>query len=69
MNWDQITNTWTRFWSRLPSPPTWKSKAGAANDSVESVSSTGQVYSKEKATPFIPDGRLVRGESSLHLSC
>jgi hypothetical protein len=69
MYWDQISKTWTHLLSRVTLPRAPKSKANTDQDSVDFAPSTGREYAEEKATPFTPDGRVDRGDSSLHLSC
>lgn len=70
MYWDKIAKAWTQFVAKSvllrSSSPDDDMERGGSNGAATSF---GDVYEETRMTPYTPDDRGDRNESSLHLSC
>ena len=70
MYWDQLTRSLKQFIARTASPPSAAAK-GLPQDlgSVVASDASDEWDEAEEMTPYAPDDRGERCDSSLHLSC
>jgi hypothetical protein len=70
MRWDRITKVWAQAVARITPPRTSTPEAGFNQAGANDVgSSAGGFYKEPGITPYRPENRMERGDSSQHLSC
>jgi hypothetical protein len=70
MYWDQLARSLKQFIAKTASPPDAEAKACPRDLESIAASAAGDGWDEvEEMTPYAPDNRGQRCESSLHLSC
>lgn len=71
MHWDQFASGLKQFIAKVASPQILgpEEDDAASEDALLGAAFGNDEYGEEQMTPYSPDGRSERCESSLHLSC
>jgi hypothetical protein len=69
MRWDRLAKAWTEVVAKMAPPRTSNPEARSNQDGANHVaSSAGRFYEEPGITPYRPEGRVERSDSSQHLS-
>ena len=69
MHWDQIIRGWTQLLAKAASPQSKAREIGSQPDNSMRAAVSGEDRYEVRTTPYTPDNRGERSDSSLHLSC
>ena len=69
MHWDQIIKGWTQLIAKAASPQSKAREIGSQPDNSIRATVSGGDWYEVRTTPYTPDNRGERSNSSLHLSC
>ena len=70
MHWDLFAKNLKQLIAKVAPPQSLSPEDDSDfDDSIHTAPSAGDRYDEEQMTPYSPDSRSERSDSSLHLSC